>query len=125
VLSIVKASGNAEALRCYHDRLNGLPWALYHVERLYRAKGITDRRLSVVETGNQAEMRSALAALAREQNLSIERDEIADRAIVRQRKAGYPATEEFYVVAPALARDKARKRFAAGWTHTTMQQKMF
>jgi hypothetical protein len=70
-------------------------------------------------------MRSALAALAREQNLSIERDKIADRAIVRQRAADYPTTEEFYVVAPALARNKSRKRFAAGWTHTTMQQKMF
>jgi hypothetical protein len=124
-LSTVQASGNAEALRRYHDRLNGLPWAVYHVERLYRAKGITDRRLSVLETGNQADMRSALAALARAQNLSIERDEIADRAIVRQRTTGYPATEEFYVVAPALAKDKARKRFEVGWTHTTMQQHMF
>jgi hypothetical protein len=102
-----------------------LPWAIYHVERLYRAKGITDRRLSVLETGNQADMRSALAALAHEQNLSIVGDEIADRAIMRQRAVGYPATEEFFVVAPALAKDKARKRFASGWTHTTMQQKMF
>jgi hypothetical protein len=70
-------------------------------------------------------MLSALAVLARAQNLSIEGDEIADRAIMRQRAVGYPATEEFFVVAPALARDKARKRFAVGWTHTTMQQKMF
>ena len=124
---LVARSENIAALSRYRQLLDTTPWALYHVERIYHRPGLTDRRLTTIQTGSAEIVTTALYALAHDRGLPVDCDEhdVTPRAYVRQRGDGYPTLEEMYVVGPALAKDKSRKRFANEWTARTQQLRMF
>jgi hypothetical protein len=124
---LVQHSGNVAALRQYRTVLATTPWALYHVERIYHRPGMTDRRLTTLTTGDEAAVTAALYRLAGKRQLPVQTDahDVTPRIYVRQRGDGYPALEEMYVIGPALAQDKSRKRFAGAWAEHTRQLRMF
>lgn len=114
----------------YENRLEQSEWALYRVRRIYHAKktdaginpekkGIADRAVELLlRFPNQEKAKSYLDELARESNTTLE----VQRNIpylYRERKGDiYPAREEFFTIAPAFVKTKARygiDRFDDQW----------
>lgn len=89
-------------------------WGLYEVKRI---TGMNWRKLVRVADGSRADMDAALRA--QEGEFEVGRDGIA-RVWLRHREPGRKTTvEHFFVVAPALANDKARPTFNKHWTRQT------
>jgi hypothetical protein len=118
--SVVEDDGNEIALAHFLQTLQGKPWALYEVRRVFYAPGVADRKVEALATGGYAEMAAALAQRAAEQldPATVEADGPFRRAYLRRRPEGstsYPQTEHLLTVAPATVEDKARKRFNTAW----------
>ncbi|BAU15925.1 hypothetical protein LEP3755_64910 (plasmid) [Leptolyngbya sp. NIES-3755] len=123
---LIVESGNLAAiaeLKCLLDRTE---WAIYHIQRIYKqligknGKPYVnaDRKVEIIAQGQKSEMEGNLEATAQEQNAAIE-ELYGKRFYIHRRSEGcYPAFEEFYVVAPRLAKDKCRnsKAFGQQWS---------
>ncbi len=137
---IVINSGNIAAEEQFETRLNAVPWAVYRVRRIYKAKPIyvgdgKHRRLigyNPNKKGNadrcveQLEIRpSAAEAIALLRELAAKNSaeppyQMHKLWYAHMRRCGsiYPTSEEFLVAAPANVKTKARfgvSRFDAKW----------
>lgn len=128
---LILGSGNQEALDELERLLNQTQWAVYRVQRIYKqligksGKPFvnSDRRVTTVAIGSRAEMEQNLGAIAQEYAADIQNLH-GKRFYVHTRVDGtYPAFEEFYVVAPHLAKDKCRnpRAFEQQWQELTGQ----
>jgi len=126
---LIVESGNLAAIAELKRLLDQTEWAIYHVQRIYKqligknGKPYVnaDRKVTIIAHGQKSDMESNLQAMAQEQNAAIE-DLHGKRFYVHRRVEGcYPAIEEFYVVAPKLAKDKCRnvKAFGQQWAVLT------
>jgi hypothetical protein len=122
-------SSNQAALDELEQLLRQLQWAIYHVQRTYKQligkKGKpyvnSDRKVVLVDEGNKAQMESKLETICHRHHASIE-DLHGKRCYLHRRQEGiYPAFEEFYVVAPKLAKNKCRnlEAFEQNWRELT------
>lgn len=81
----------------------------------------SDRNVVLVDEGKKAQMESKLEVICQRHHASIE-DLHGKRCYLHRRQEGiYPAFEEFYVVAPKLAKNKCRnlKAFDQNWRELT------
>lgn len=113
-------AGNEEALELFESMLDVAEWTIYRVRRLYGAKAGTASEVPAkkgtvqraVEKGHilpselaaRAELHRRAHAAGWE--LVVEND--IHYAYVQRRAEGYPAREEYFVVAPARVEDKTR-----------------
>ncbi len=138
---IVTQSGNEQALADFRMRMDQVPWAVYRVRRIYKAKAIYERdrqrkrlishnphkkgnadrcveKLEVLASAKEALAR--LRALASCQNAEPYELHGLWYAHVRRCTATYPTSEEFLVAAPANVATKARygvEKFDAKWAN--------
>jgi hypothetical protein len=128
---LIAESSNLAAIAELNCLLAQSHWAVYRVQRIYKqligknGKPYVnaDRKVAIVAQGQKGEMESNLQAIAQEQNATIE-DLYGKRFYLHHRIEGlYPAIEEFYVVAPNLAKNKCRnlKSFDRLWAELTNQ----
>jgi hypothetical protein len=121
--------GNQAALEALDPLLSQMQWAVYHVQRIYRqvigatgkAYVNSDRKVVLIDEGSRAEMESRLNMISKRHETVVE-DLYGRRCYLHRRQEGvYPAFEEFYVVAPKLAKDKCRnlKAFDQNWRELT------
>ena len=101
------------------DRLNAAldaqpTWALYEVRRITIPKARSIKRLA---TGSRAEMEEALLnhAIETGADLEVGPTDGIPRAWLRRREDRPATIEHFFVVAPALAKDKERPNFPTWW----------
>ncbi len=127
---IVIDSGNTAAIEAFKTRINDVPWAIYRVRRIYKAKairegegkhrrvvshnpnkkGTADRCVEKLEIRpTETEAVALLRALAAEQS-SEPPYQMHDLwyAHLRRCESTYPTSEEFLVAAPANVNTKAR-----------------
>jgi hypothetical protein len=130
LMTMTWRSGNVKALDLFQYMLEAGEWTIYRVRRLYGAKagnaseqpakkGTVQR---AVEKGDvfQSELAARAELHRRAQaagwELAVEND--IHYAYVQRRAVGYPAREEYYVVAPARVEDKTRygiEKFNRQW----------
>jgi hypothetical protein len=93
-----------------------MSWAVYRVRRVYTAKGRANRSVEKLVVGTREQALHALQVEAARAERAIENTANSPRYYtVRRRLEDYPALEEMYVAALALANDKAKKNFERGW----------
>jgi len=126
---IVTASENHTALEKFETKMQSVPWAVYRVRRIYKAKalyagegkqklligsdpqkkGRADRCVEKLETYPTAhEAISRLRGLAQEQGIEAYQAHGLWYAHLRRCGNEYPTSEEFLVTAPAKVETKAR-----------------
>jgi hypothetical protein len=138
---IVMQSGNEQALADFRARMDQVPWAVYRVRRIYKAKAIYEgdgKRKRLVshnrhKKGNADRCVEKLEVFAREKEAlarlsalaSIQKAEVYQLhdlwyAHIRRCQDMYPTSEEFLVAAPANVATKARYgvgKFDAKWAN--------
>jgi hypothetical protein len=94
-------------------------WALYEVRRIVKTFSNPDRSIRTLAQGTEAEMEDALLDKAIETGTEpyTGRDGIS-RAWVLRSGDDLPRIDHFFVVAPAIPKDKQRPRFEARWRET-------
>jgi hypothetical protein len=109
--SAVEADGNAAATGAFARLLESCLWAVYHVRRIYRAKGVADRSVKKLHVGGYAAMTTLLTLEGRRRGReAVESVQGSYRVTLRTPEEGvYPAVDEFLVLAPALADDKTSR----------------
>ena len=124
---VIVESDNHAALKNFQERLACLNWGLYRVERTYEKKigsesgkpfTRVDRRVAMVSRGSREEMTANLQAIAQEYGLTVETSLEAERVYSHKRDTNvFPSCEGFWVVCPALVKDKVRsaKSFRQKW----------
>lgn len=128
---LIVKSNNHAALANYQERLSHLQWGLYRVERTYEKKigseskkpfTRVDRRVVMVSRGSREQMMANLQAIAEEHGLTVETSLEAERVYSHKRdKKVFPSCEGFWVVCPALVKNKVRsaKSFQQKWDEIT------
>jgi len=121
--SVIEADGNAAALAAFHRLAMGMPWAVYHLRRIYRSKGNADRSIRKLDTGTHAAMLMRLARAAGPDGVELVQG--CDRVTLRTPTPGaYPALDEFLALAPATADDKtSRAGFDRAWAGLVGQER--
>jgi hypothetical protein len=138
---IVTQSGNEQALADFRMRMDQVPWAVYRVRRIYKAKAIYEgdgKRKRLVshnphKKGNADRCVEKLEILASEEEALAHLRALAScqkaepyqfhglwYAHVRRCGETYPTSEEFLVAAPANVATKARygvEKFDAKWAN--------
>jgi len=120
LMTMTGRAGNVKALELFQGMLDADEWTIYRVRRLYGAKAGTPSEepakkgtvQRAVENGDifpselvaHAELHRRAQAAG--WDLNVEND--IHYAYVQRRGAGYPAREEYFVVAPARVEDKTR-----------------
>lgn len=107
---------NPEAVSLYDAWLESVPWNVYRVRRIFKAKAFCDRAIDFeLESVNRAQAEQFIEAMG-----NVERD-FWLRSWQRHKGDGYPTTEEFFVAAPVGAMRKARHRanFEQRWDQLT------
>lgn len=100
----------------------GMPWALYHVRRLFLLSASGDRRpvmrsTESVDLGTPQQLARRLVSVSERHRFAVERDATYGRARswVRRRAESWPMAEELFVTAPARVIDKQDKNFESEW----------
>ncbi|WP_431911692.1 hypothetical protein [Nonomuraea jabiensis] len=104
----------APALAAHEARMDQSTWALYQVQRI--RSGSNARRILATRTGTRTEMEAAV----RRVGARAETETLA--GITRAWWTRRDDTEEFYVAAPFVVREKARPGFKERWHKTTTSQ---
>lgn len=126
---LMAKSVNHAAFDELEQLLQQLQWAIYHVQRTYKqligknGKPYvnSDRKVVLINEGNKAQMESKLETICQYHHVLLE-DLYGKRCYLYQRQEGvYLAFEEFYIVAPKLAKNKCRnlKAFDQHWRELT------
>ena len=117
-----------------HDVIDGLDTklattehAIYEVRRILRPRkndstkmANASRSVAAIATGTREQMHAQLAALAEQTARVIVIDEHGiGRIHLRTRAALFPTIEHFYVVCPAVVRDKHAPHFDSAWAALT------
>ncbi len=132
VREVCEEIGQHEAIARFEARVAASSHNLYYVRRIYRlvgnpAKPRLDaaRKIEIIASGSQSEMVSLLQEIAESRNLELQRDSHwRVYSHVREAKV-YPAIEGFWVVSPAVTREKcARKNFDQDWRQLCLKNKV-
>ena len=120
---------SVKAIEDLHQRLDECVWAVYRVRRVYKqllgknGKPYvnSDRWMRIVSEGAKAEMEMSLKALAQECRQEVISLHGSRFYVHTRQEKVYPAWEEFFVVAPKLAKDKCRNpvAFEQNWQALT------
>jgi hypothetical protein len=126
---LIVESGSQDALDELERMLSRMQWGIYHVQRIYKqliGKNNklyvnADRKVVLVYEGNKAEMELKLETLAQQYQATVENLHGKRFYMHCRQQSVYPTFEEFYVVAPKLAKDKCRnlKAFDRIWAELT------
>ncbi|MFZ4185532.1 hypothetical protein ACOZCG_31235 [Streptomyces pseudogriseolus] len=99
-----------------------VPWALYHVRRLFLLSGSGERRPVMrsterVDIGRPQQLAQRLITVSERHGVDVEHDPLYGRARawLRPRRATWPMAEELFVTAPARVIDKQDKHFEREW----------
>lgn len=122
--SVVEAVGVTAVLEGLEGRLDETEHAIYEVRRILRARkddptkmANASRAVTAIASGTREEMAAELAALAVELDTPAETDAHGiDRIYVRTRAELFPTVEQFYVVCPAVVKDKQDAKFETWWS---------
>lgn len=125
--SLLAASGqHHHVLDAFTAELDQMPWRIYEVRRVIRPHAgdptkaaNASRSLRAIAAGGRTQMHTTLHELVRARDAAIENDGGIERAWLRRRGATFPATEHFFVAAPAGPDDKEGRGFQAGWRTAT------
>lgn len=119
LIDILRKSGGEKIIKHYEAALESATWALYRVRRVYRKKGMADRSVEKLESGQREQMSGRLVKAAKSNGLKVVEQRGIAYAYVRHRAVDvYPAVEEFFVAAPATVETKVRstmENFNALW----------
>lgn len=119
-----KAPEFAVVFTAYEQKISDLSWSIYRVRRIYSKKGKADRCIEVLETGSRSGITAVFAGYSG-QARRLETIEGITYAYLCERGEQYPAFEEYYVAAPAMAHTKARYGvpwFDGKWASLMLQQ---
>lgn len=127
LIDLVRAENLTAILTAFDAALDRQTHALYEVRRIIGARkgdptvsGNVERSLRVRTTGTREELQATLVRLAADGAAKgLTTATAGDDGILRlyqhRRAAVFPTVERFFVVAPALARNKERARFDTRW----------
>lgn len=126
---LIVGNGNQNALDELERMLSQIQWGIYHVQRIYKqliGKNNklyinADRKVVLIYEGNRTEMESKLKILAQQYKALVENLHGKRFYVHCRQQSVYPAFEEFYVIAPKLAKDKCRnlRAFDRDWAELT------
>lgn len=119
----MQAAGLREVLTGFDDKLAAAEHAVYEVRRILRPRrddrtqmANASRSVAAIATGTREQMHTTLAELAGQTGRDIVTDEHGiGRVYLRTRASVLPTVERFYVVCPAVVKDKRAPHFEAGW----------
>jgi hypothetical protein len=104
------------------ERELDMPWALYHVRRLFLLSGSGERRPVMRSTerldiGRPQQLARRLITVSERHGVDVEHDPLYGRARawLRPRREAWPMAEELFVTAPARVIDKQDKHFEREW----------
>jgi hypothetical protein len=104
------------------ERELDMPWALYHVRRLFPVTQDGRRRpvkrsTERVALGRSHQLARHLISLSERHGIDVEHDPVYGRARawVRPRAQGWPMAEELFATAPARVIDKQDQNFEQDW----------
>ncbi len=125
--AVVADAGLHQVLTGLDDKLAAAEHAVYEVRRILRPRkddrtklANANRSVTAIATGTREQMHTALAALAAQTGGDVDIDEHGiGRVYLRTRAAVFPTVEHFYVVCPAVVKDKQAPHFETRWTALT------
>ncbi|CAL9676240.1 hypothetical protein SUDANB176_07794 (plasmid) [Streptomyces sp. enrichment culture] len=104
------------------ERELDVPWALYHVRRLFLLSETGKRRPVMrsterVDIGRPQQLARRLITVSERHGVDVEHDPLygCARAWLRPRREAWPMAEELFVTAPARVIDKQDKHFEREW----------
>ncbi|MGC0212002.1 hypothetical protein [Streptomyces levis] len=104
------------------ERELDMPWALYHVRRLFLLSETGKRRPVMrsterVDLGRPQQLAQRLITVSERHGIDVERDQRYGRARawLRPRRENWPMAEELFVTAPARVIDKQDDAFEREW----------
>jgi hypothetical protein len=104
------------------ERELDMPWALYHVRRLFLLSADGERRPVMrsterVDLGRPQQLARRLLSISERHRVEAEHDPLYGRARAwaRPRARGWPMAEELFATAPARVIDKQDKNFQQEW----------
>ncbi|MGW2651837.1 hypothetical protein ACWC2T_45010 [Streptomyces sp. NPDC001393] len=104
------------------ERELDMPWALYHVRRLFLLSGSGKRRPVMrsterVDLGRPRQLAQRLITVSERHGVEVEYDPLYGRARswVRARGTAWPMAEELFATAPARVIDKQEDTFEQEW----------
>lgn len=104
------------------ERELDMPWALYHVRRLFLLSADGERRPVMrsterVDLGRPQQLARRLTSTSERHRVDVEHDPVYGRARswVRPRSKAWPMAEELFATAPARVIDKQDKNFEKEW----------
>lgn len=104
------------------ERELDMPWALYHVRRLFLLSASGERRPVMrsterVDLGRARQLSRRLISVSERHGIEVEHDPVYGRARswVRRRRETWPMAEELFTTAPARVIDKQDKNFEPSW----------
>lgn len=104
------------------ERELDVPWALYHVRRLFLLSQTGKRRpvmrsIERVDTGRSRQLARRLITVSDRHGIDVEHDPLYGRARawLRPRREAWPMAEELFVTAPARVIDKQEDTFEQEW----------
>ncbi|NUK21656.1 hypothetical protein [Streptomyces lunaelactis] len=104
------------------ERELDMPWALYHVRRLFLLSADGERRPVMrsterIDLGRPRQLARRLVSVSERHGVDVEHDPVYGRARswVRPRRETWPMAEELFVTAPARVIDKQDKNFEPQW----------
>ncbi|MEU6610301.1 hypothetical protein ABZ922_35535 [Streptomyces shenzhenensis] len=99
-----------------------MPWALYHVRRLFLLSASGERRPVMrsterVDLGRARQLGQRLISVSERHGIEVEHDPAYGRARswVRRRRETWPMAEELFTTAPARVINKQDKNFEPAW----------
>ena len=98
--------------------LQRMSWGIYHLRRIYSAKGRADRSIKLLGIPTDREgAAQILQALADQAHKKVEPVVFGSERVTLQRRSEdtFPTTDEYYVLVPAIVKDKAKGTFEAKW----------
>ena len=121
--AVVADAGLHRLLAGLDAKLDSAEHAIYEVRRILRPRRhdrtkLTNasRSVAAIATGTREQLRAQLAELAEQLGRDVATDEHGiGRVYLRTRARVYPTIEHFYVVCPAVVKDKRASRFDEHW----------
>jgi hypothetical protein len=121
--AVVTDEGLSHVLAGLDAKLASTEHAIYEVRRILRPRrhdrtkmANAARSVAAIATGTREQLRAQLAELAEQLGRDLATDEHGiDRVYLRTRASLFPTVEHFYVVCPAVVKDKHAPRFDEHW----------
>ena len=110
LIDVIRAKNVTPVLEIFERKLDAVPWGLYHVRRIYTAKGKAIRCVQPILKGTRNEMLTELLASVNRAPWWkwFEQRKITYLMTHEREPEKYPTREAFYVAAPAFMELKLR-----------------